>query len=84
MRESGSSFSNCRKLRTETVDGQRAIVYAATQSTATGSYKSEEQIWIGPNGLTLRTVSDAQAGGKKVHAESHVTYDNVRAPSGAH
>ena len=85
MRESGSSFSNCKMLRTETVDGQRAIVYAATQSTATGSYKSEgEQIWIGTNGLTLKTVSDAQTGGKKIHAETHVTYDNVQAPAGAH
>lgn len=85
MRESGSSFSNCRKLRTETVDGQRAIVYAATQSTATGSYKSEgEQIWIGANGLTLKTVSDSLAGGKKVHAESRVTYDNVQVPVAAH
>lgn len=85
MRESGSSLSNCKVLRTETVDGQRATVYAVTQSTANGSYKSEgEQIWIGANGLTLKTVSDAQAGGKKVHAETHVTYDHVQPPAGAH
>ncbi len=83
MRESGVSFSDCKVLRTETVDGQRATVYAATQSMAAGSYKSEgEQIWIGANGLTLKTVSDAQAGSKKVHAETHVTYDNVHAPAG--
>ncbi|HJU07846.1 MAG TPA: hypothetical protein VJ727_05120 [Rhodanobacteraceae bacterium] len=84
LRQSGSSFSNCKVLRTETVDGQRATVYAATQSMAAGSYKSEgEQIWIGANGLTLKTVSDAQVAGKQVHAETHVTYDNVRAPAGA-
>ena len=84
MHQSGSSFSNCRVLRTETVDGQRATVYVATQSTATGSYKSEgEQIWIGVNGLILKSISDMQAAGKKVHAETHVTYDNVHAPAGA-
>ena len=85
MRQSGISFSNCKVLRTETVDGQRATVYAGTQSMPDGSYKSEgEQIWIGANGLMLKSVSDAQAGGKKVHAETHVTYDNVHAPAGAH
>ena len=84
MRQSGSSFSNCKVLKTETVDGQRATVYVATQSMAAGSYKSEgEQIWIGTNGLTLKSVSDAQAAGKKIHAETHVTYDNVHAPAGA-
>ena len=85
LRQSGITFSDCKLLRTETVDGQRATVYAATQSAANGSYKTEgEQIWIGANGLTLKAVSDALAGGKKMHAETHMTFDNVHAPAGAH
>jgi len=83
MRESGS-YSNCRVLRTEVVDGQRATVYAAQRISPGTSYPSvDSQIWIAANGLTLKTVSDSQAGGHKVHAESHVTYGNVQAPTGA-
>ena len=83
LRETGS-FSNCRVLRTETVAGQRATVYAAHRSSPGTSYpSSDNQIWIAANGLTLKTISDAQAGGRKVHAESQVTYDNVRAPTAA-
>lgn len=82
LRETGS-YSNCRVLRTEFVNGQRATVYAAHRSSPGTSYPSEDdQIWIGANGLTLKTVSDSLAGGHKAHAESHVTYDNVQAPTG--
>lgn len=84
MRETGS-YSNCRVLRTEIVDGQRATVYSAHRLSPGTSYPSEDsQIWIGANGLTLKTVSDSQTGGHKAHAEAHMTYDNVRAPTGAH
>lgn len=83
MRETGS-YSNCRVLRTEVVDGQRATVYAAHRSSPGTSHPSEdEQIWITANGLTLKTVSDSQGAGRKAHAESHMTYDNVQAPTGA-
>lgn len=78
------SYSNCKVLRTEIVDGQRATVYAAHRISPGTSFPSQDaQIWIAANGLTLKTVSDSQAKGRKVHAESHVTYDNVRAPTAA-
>ena len=83
MRETGS-YSNCKALRTETMDGQRATVYAAHRLSPGTSFPNEDaQIWIAATGLTLKTVSDAQVQGRKVHAESHVTYDNVHAPAGA-
>jgi hypothetical protein len=83
LRETGS-YSNCRVLRTETVGGQRATVYAAHRSAPGTSYpSSDNQVWIGANGLMLKSISDAQAGGRKVHAESQVTYDNVKEPSAA-
>lgn len=85
IRESGSSYSNCKVLGTETVDGQRATVYAAHRTSPGTSLPSEDdQIWIGANGLTLKTMSESQKSGRKVRAESHVTYDNVHAPAGAH
>jgi len=84
-RETGGSYSNCKVLRTEIVDGQRATVYAAHRLSPGTSFPNEDdQVWIAANGLTLKTVSDSQVKGRKVHAESHVTYDNVRAPAGAH
>jgi hypothetical protein len=83
LRETGS-FTNCKLLRTEIVDGQRATVYAAHRTSPGTSFPNEDaQIWIAANGLTLKAVSDAQVKGRKVHAESHVTYDNVHAPAGA-
>ncbi len=83
-RETGS-YSNCKVLRTETVDGQSTTVYAARRTSPGTSFPNEDdQIWIAASGLTLKTVSDAQKGGRKVHAESRVTYDNVHAPAGAH
>ncbi|HWG09935.1 MAG TPA: hypothetical protein VN693_00340 [Rhodanobacteraceae bacterium] len=84
LRETGS-YSNCKVLRTETVDGERATVYAAHRLSPGTSFPNEDaQIWIAANGLTLKTVSDAQVQGRKVHAESRVTYDNVHAPAGGH
>ena len=82
-RETGS-YSNCKVLRTEVVDGQRTTVYAAHRTSPGTSFPSQDdQIWIAANGLTLKTVSDVLQGGRKVHAESHVAYDNVHAPAGA-
>ena len=82
-RETGS-YSNCKVLRTETVDGQHATVYAAHRvSPGTSVPNQDDQIWIAANGLTLKTASDSRVKGRKVHAESHVTYDNVQAPAGA-
>ena len=83
-RETGS-YSNCKALRTETVDGQGATVYAAHRTSPGTSFPNvDAQIWIGSNGLTLKTTEDTQAGGRKTHAESHVTYDDVHAPAGGH
>ncbi|MBS0566432.1 MAG: hypothetical protein JSS59_03320 [Proteobacteria bacterium] len=82
-REAGSSYSDCKVLRAEIVDGQHATVYAAHVISSTASITSDNQIWIADNGLTLKTVSDTQMQGRKVHAESRVTYDNVQAPTGA-
>lgn len=80
-RETGS-YSNCKVLRTEIVNGQRATVYAAHRvSPGTSVPSQNDQIWIAANGLTLKTVSDTQMKGRKVHAESHATYDNVHTPA---
>ncbi|HEY3520176.1 MAG TPA: hypothetical protein VGK80_03945 [Rhodanobacteraceae bacterium] len=83
LRQTGS-YSDCKVLRTEIVDGQRATVYAAHRTSPGTSFPNVDgQIWIGANGLTLKTTEDTQKGGRKTHAESHVTYDNVHAPAGA-
>jgi len=82
-RETGSSYSNCKILRTEMVNGQSATVYAAQLLSSETSFpRADNQIWIGADGRTLKTVSDAQVAGRTVHAESNLTYDNVQAPSG--
>lgn len=84
MRETGS-YSNCKVLRAETVDGQRATVYAAHRvSPGTSFPNQDDRIWIAADGRTLKTVSDSQMKGRKVHAESRVTYDDVHVPAGAH
>jgi hypothetical protein len=83
QRETGS-YSNCKVLRTEIVDGQSTTVYAAHRVSPGTSFPNvDDQIWIGANGLTLKTTEDSQKGGRKTHSESHVTYDNVRAPAEA-
>ena len=84
MREAGGSYSDCKVLRTEIVDGRRATVYAAHHFSPGTSFPNEDdQIWIAANGLTLKTESNTQKGGRTIHAESHVTYDNVQAPAAA-
>jgi hypothetical protein len=84
QRESGSSFSNCKVIRAETLDGRRAIVYTAHTQTTMPAGSGDAQIWIGANGLTLKTVSDAQVEGHMAHMEAHLAYDNVHAPAGVH
>ena len=83
QRETGSMYSHCKMLRTETIDGQRATIYAAHTQTTMPVGSGDAQIWIGANGLVLKTISDQQVAGYKAHAEVHLTYDNVRAPAGA-
>lgn len=84
QRDTGS-YTSCRMLRTEIVDGQPATVYAAHRVASGTSFPNvDDQIWIGANGLTLKTVEDSEKGGRKTHAESHVTYNDVRAPGGTH
>jgi hypothetical protein len=84
QRETGSSFSDCKVMRTETIDGQRATMYAAHTQTTVPAGSGDAQIWIGADGLAVKTVSDTQVQGHKVHVEAHVTYDNVQPPAGAH
>ena len=85
MRESGGSYSGCKVLRTEIVDGQPATVYAAHRtSPGTSVPNQDDQIWITDNGLTLKTVSDVQMRGHTMHAEAHITYDRAHATAGAH
>ena len=81
-RESGLSFSNCKSLRTEAVDGQAATVYAAHSQTTTPAFGSDAQIWIGANGLPLRSESDVPTGPGKGHTSTRMAYDNVHAPAG--
>lgn len=84
QRQTGS-YSNCRVLRTDTVEGQRATVYAAHRISPGTSYPNEEdQIWIAAGGLIVKTVADSEKAGHKTHAESQVRYDNVQAPTAAH
>lgn len=84
QRQSGS-YSNCKVLRTDTVEGQRATVYAVHRSSPGTPYPNEEdQIWIGASGLILKTVTDLQGEGHKAHAESQMRFDNVKAPTAAH
>ncbi len=78
------SYSNCKALRTEIVDGQRATVYIAHRtSPGTSAFSQADQIWIAASGLTLKAISEVQVQGRKIHAETHVTYANVQAPTGA-
>ena len=85
MRESGRTISNCRQLRTETVDGQRTTVYAFRSRYSTAAIQDEEDmIWVGGNGLTLKSVTDVKVNGRMSHAESHITFGNVQPPAGVH
>lgn len=79
-----AAYVNCKLLRTDVVDGQRATVYSA-QRIATGfsSHHDDAVIWIGANGMVLKTITDTQMRGHKAHSESHVTYNDVHAPAGA-
>ncbi|OOG56844.1 hypothetical protein B0E48_12220 [Rhodanobacter sp. C03] len=82
-RETGASFSNCRSLRTETVDGQVATVYAVLIQTTTPASSSDTQIWLSnASGLPLKTEAVTQAGDRKVHVSAHFDHGNVQPPAG--
>lgn len=84
MRETGQTFSNCRSLRTEIVDGQAATVYAAHSQTTAPAASNDAQIWIAnASGLPVKTEADEQEGGRRVHASTHLDYSNVQAPADA-
>ena len=84
-RESGATFTQCKSLRTETVDGQRVTVYAVHERLTSAGEDDQSQIWIAnATGLPLKLESDSQHGGKPTHVSTHFTYANVQAPVGAH
>jgi hypothetical protein len=84
MRENGQTFSSCKSLRTEMVDGQAATVYAAHSQTTTPPASNDAQIWIADaSGLPVKTEADEQGGGRKGHVSTQLIYGNVQAPAGA-
>ncbi|MGH8212608.1 MAG: hypothetical protein ACREPP_05185 [Rhodanobacteraceae bacterium] len=83
LRQSGAAFTECKALRTETVDGQAATVYAAHEHLASIGEDDHSQIWIGnANGLPLKSESDSQRAGRTSHVSAHFTYGNVQPPAG--
>lgn len=85
MRESGAVFTACRVMRSDTFDGKPATVYAAHEHLASSGENDDSQFWIGSSsGLPLKSESDSQVGGRKLHVSTQFSYDNVQAPAGAH
>lgn len=83
MRKSGVTFTECKSLRTETIDGQAATVYAAHERLTSTGEDDHGQYWIGNiSGLPLKSESDSQHGGHMSHVSTHFTYDNVQPPAG--
>ena len=83
MHETGATFSNCKQLREEMVDGQPAIVYAAHEETILPAQSIDMEIWIATaSGLALKTEADQEKGGHKVHCSTLFSYDNVQPPAG--
>lgn len=84
-RESGATFTQCKSLRTETVDGQRATVYAVHERLTATAEDDQSQIWIAnATGLPLKLESESRHAGKPTHVSTHFTYANVQPPVGAH
>ena len=79
----GVTWSECKSLRSDMVDGKPATVYAARERL-TGTYSdNQSQIWIGnASGLPLKAESDTQHSGHTLHVSTRFTYANVRAPAG--
>lgn len=83
LRESGATFTECKTLRTETLDGQVATVYAGHERLTSVGEDDHSQFWIGnSSGLPLKSESDNQTPAGKMHVSSHFTYSNVQAPAG--
>lgn len=83
MRESGATITECKSLRTETVDGQAATVYAARERLTSTGEDDRGQYWIAnASGLPLKSESDSQNAGHTSHVSTRFTYDNVQAPAG--
>ncbi len=83
MHESGATFTECKSLRTEMVDGQPATVYAAHERLTSVGEDDHGQYWVGNvSGLPLKSESDSQHGGPTSHVSTHFTYNNVQPPVG--
>lgn len=72
---------DCRRVRSEAVDGQPAELYRVQSKTAAGS--TDSQIWIATaSGLPVRqTVTMLEQGVVKLRHEVRSDYANVRAPA---
>jgi hypothetical protein len=83
-REQGMKLSDCRYLRDDTVNGETAAVYAAHgQANTLGGVVTDTQYWISKSrGLPLRTESDGEFMGMKIHTSKRMDYDKVQAPDG--
>jgi hypothetical protein len=70
---------SCRKLRDESINGAPATLYGVHARTDDASSDALEWIASG-SGLELRTESDTDMGGYKIHLSSRYEYTNVKAP----
>lgn len=81
----GVTFTQCKSLRTDMIEGQPATVYAVRERITDTDADTQSQLWIGNvSGLPLKSESDTQRGGKTMHVSTRFTYTNVQAPTGAH
>jgi hypothetical protein len=82
MHETGATFSNCKQLREEMVDGQSATVYAVREQTTSPTQSIDTQIWIASaSGLALKTEADLERNGRRMHVSTHFSYDHVQPPA---
>lgn len=82
MHETGATFSNCKQLREEMVDGQSATVYAVHEQTTSPTQSFDMQIWVATaSGLALKTEADLERNGRKTHVSTHFGYDHVEPPA---
>lgn len=84
VREQGMTLSDCRYLRDEAVDGEAAAIYVAHgQASTLGGIVTDTQYWISKSrGLPLRSESDGEYLGRKVHTSKRTEYGNVQPPEG--
>lgn len=80
----GVSLTNCRRLRTERVDGQAAEVYAVTSHDNAGDQGTEAQLWLAKsNDLPLKVEADVRMSGTTRHVSTRYEYENVHVPADA-